>query len=361
MGSRRQFFGQSALALIGLSSGAITAEPKNPTPLINAKTQKAIEQGLKYLASNGKNGVFGLKAYHGNTAITSLAARAFLAGGHLPGGGRHGKVVEQSLRFVLSQARPYRQFRGFLHNAKASPHGPMYEHGFATLFLAEAHGMIKEEKLAAQLKKTLTDAVDLIVRSQNREGGWRYAPTSKDADLTVTSCQVAALSMAKQSGMEVPKHVLDRALKYVKRCQDAQSGGFRYQAAKRMRGQFGNQAFARTAAGTCSLLNLGVKEGEEIKSSLQYLTKSRPVAPGKRLGGRAADVQYFYGHYFAVQVMRQMGGDQWKTWYSKIRDELLKAQEKDGSWRDGIDVHYGTAMALLILQAPNNYLPSVAK
>jgi hypothetical protein len=35
----------------------------------------------------------------------------------------------------------------------------------------------------------------------------------------------------------------------------------------------------------------------------------------------------------------------------------LKRQSDDGSWSDSISVEYGTAMACLILQMPNNYLP----
>ena len=40
-----------------------------------------------------------------------------------------------------------------------------------------------------------------------------------------------------------------------------------------------------------------------------------------------------------------------------IRDALLKRQNDDGSWSDSIGSEYGTSMALIILQMPNNYLP----
>jgi len=44
-----------------------------------------------------------------------------------------------------------------------------------------------------------------------------------------------------------------------------------------------------------------------------------------------------------------------------IREELLGKQRNDGSWLDPICVHYGTAMACIILQIPNNYLPILQK
>ena len=44
-------------------------------------------------------------------------------------------------------------------------------------------------------------------------------------------------------------------------------------------------------------------------------------------------------------------------WYPAIRNELLHRQEVSGFWADSICNEYGTAMALIILQIPNNYLP----
>ena len=52
------------------------------------------------------------------------------------------------------------------------------------------------------------------------------------------------------------------------------------------------------------------------------------------------------------------GGNYWQQWYPAIRDELLRSRQQDGSWFNGqICPHYCTAMALIILQIPNNYLP----
>jgi hypothetical protein len=40
---------------------------------------------------------------------------------------------------------------------------------------------------------------------------------------------------------------------------------------------------------------------------------------------------------------------------------LLGRQLAEGSWSDGICTHYATAMACIILQVPNNYLPFLQK
>ncbi len=79
-------------------------------------------------------------------------------------------------------------------------------------------------------------------------------------------------------------------------------------------------------------------------------------------GGLGLDMHYFYGHYYAVQAMYTAGGTYWKEWYPAIRDALVSSQDPaDGSWHDHVDQHYATAMACLILQVPNNYLPILQK
>ena len=71
-----------------------------------------------------------------------------------------------------------------------------------------------------------------------------------------------------------------------------------------------------------------------------------------------AEQYYFYGHYYAVQAMWHAGDRYWRRWYPAIRDELISLQLADGSWNDvQVCPEYGTAMACIILQMPNNYLP----
>jgi hypothetical protein len=55
--------------------------------------------------------------------------------------------------------------------------------------------------------------------------------------------------------------------------------------------------------------------------------------------------------------MWHVGGQYWARWYPAIRDALVARQAEDGSWSDSICMEYGTAMASIILQMPNNYLP----
>ncbi|MBL9125239.1 MAG: terpene cyclase/mutase family protein, partial [Planctomycetaceae bacterium] len=147
--------------------------------------QKAIAKGLAFLASRQKDdGSFGDAGYSRNTAVCALAGMAFMSSGSTPGRGPYGGNVDRCLDFILAHT----ENSGFINVEGATTHGPMYGHGFATLFLAEAYGMT----LRADIREKLSKAVQLIVQTQNREGGWRYQPVRQDADISVTICQVMA-------------------------------------------------------------------------------------------------------------------------------------------------------------------------
>lgn len=308
--------------------------------LLNDGARRALQRGLSYLVrQQNEDGSFGVGIYDRNVGIASLAGMAFMAAGSTPGRGPHGKQLNKCLEFVLGQV----QETGFIASpGRAASHGPMYEHGFATMFLAEAYGMTSRGDIRDKLSK----AVQIIVNSQNSEGGWRYEPRKKDADISVTACQVMALRAARNAGIFVSdEKTIFPCLEYIKQCQNP-DGGFMYQASG------GMSSFARSAAGMVALYSAGVYTGNQIDSGLNYL---RSFLPRSEMGMR--EQNYFYGHYYAVQVMWHAGGSQWSQWYPAVRDSLISQQGSEGQWDDPLSSEYATAMSCLILQMPNTYLP----
>ncbi len=255
--SRRQtlgFLGASAVTPALLGQGVA---PKN---LITPETKQAIQRGLAYLASRQtEDGGFGNGGNSRDVAIAGLAGMAFMSVGNMPGRGRYGLQVNRCIEYIVDSARE----NGFLVAAGSNMHGPMYGHGFATLFLAEAYGMSQQ----TDVRPVLAEAVKLIVNSQNKEGGWRYAPNGTDADISVTICQVMALRAAKDAGIHVPNETIDRCVEYVKRSQNP-DGGFMY-----MLSAGGPSAFPRSAAGVVALYSAGIYKGNEVNSGIEYLLK----------------------------------------------------------------------------------------
>lgn len=341
---RRRFLG-GALAggcLLAAPGRSARAQPKDPektaAELITPATVRAIERGLNLLSTRqDEDGSFRSGGYSRNVAISALAGMAFLSSGSTPGRGRYGRNVERCIDFILANT----QESGFINVPNASSHGPMYGHGFATLFLAECYGMTRRGEIRDKLSK----AVNLIINTQNQEGGWRYQPVRRDADISVTICEVMALRAARNAGLFVPRDTVDRCTEYVKKSQNA-DGGFMYMI------QGGQSAFPRSAAGIVALYSAGIYEGPEITKGLQYLMGFLPQ--GNEFNRES---HYFYGHYYAVQAMWHAGGDYWSRWYPAVRDALVARQAEDGSWSDSICMEYGTSMACIVLQMPNNFLP----
>ncbi len=326
-----------------MPAGVALAQGRNPeknaAEMITPAAETAIRDGLAYLAAHQQeDGSFGTGGYRGNVALCGLAGLAFISSGSTPDRGPYGVHVSKCIDYLLLHAKE----SGFIVHAESAGYGPMYGHGYATLFLAECHGMSPRLGLREKLSK----AVALIVDTQNKDGGWRYQPQRLEAaDISVTVTEVMALRAAKNAGIHVPKETVDRCKVYVQRSQNP-DGGFMYMITG------GESAFARSAAGVVALQSAGIYEGPEITKGLAYLMTFLPqaaVVPQEQ--------HYYYGHYYAVQAMWHAGGENWNRWYPAVRDELIANQHHDGSWSDSISDDFATSMALLVLQTPNNYLP----
>jgi len=307
--------------------------------LVTPAAERSIERGLKWLASQQHDdGSFATGPYRGNVAICALVGMAYLSGGSTPGRGPYGRQVDRCTAYILANVRP----SGFI-SAGDTGNGPMYGHGFATMYLAECDGMSPR----LDIREKLAKAVKIIVNCQNKEGGWRYPPEVVEAaDISVTVCQVMALRAARNAGLFVPNEVVDLAIKYIKRSQNP-DGGFMYQI------QGGREsAFPRSAAAVAALYSAGIYRGAEIDKGLAYLMQFLPAEGAARREG-----YYFYGQYYAAQAMWQAGGQHWIRWYPAIRDELIGSQRDDGSWTSPEGNECATAMACIALQMPNNYLP----
>lgn len=328
--------------------GGRSAENAALADEITPELDQAIEKGLAYLVTEqGSDGSFGSGRFGKNVAVAALAGIALLADGNLPGRGERAKNLEKALEFILSTSAE----TGLL--AADSTNGPMYGHGFAALFLGEVYGMTQgggDTKLASRTHDALVKAVTLIERSQNSEGGWRYNPVPFDADVSVTICQIMALRSARNAGIEVPKETIDRAVEYVRQCQNT-DGGFRYQLSN------GFSAFPRSAAGVASLYYAGIYKDDALDRGIKYLTEA-----GLGAKDQNSSAHYFYGHYYAVQSMYLAGGESWATWWPHIRSELMAKQKQNGAWEDpSVGPAYGTAMALIVLQMPRRILPIFQK
>ena len=181
----------------------------------------------------------------------------------------------------------------------------MYCHGMAALALTQVYGMTGDE----DVKKVTKKAIDLIVKTQNNEGGWRYDP-SPDRRGHLRHHH-AGDGPSRREGLRActcPDKTMNDSIKYINKCHDPRSGGYRYQPYS------AGPGYARTAAGVCVLQLCGEYEADEIKKAVEYMERT-----GDDRG------HYWYGHYYAAHALNQVGGETWEKYYKKMRDMLLGA------------------------------------
>ena len=335
-----------SLLLVVAQLGQGGAPPTAPAPTTvevvaektTTKLREAVDRGLAAMARMQlADGSFGTGRYERHVGVSALSGLALMADGNLPDRGRYAPQVRRCLDFILDHVTA----SGLI--AAETSHGPMYGHGFAALMLAEVLGSSHRDQ---DVHDALLRAVDLIVRTQNEAGGWRYQPVPTEADVSVTICQVMALRSARHAGLPVPVETIDRAVQYVRDCQNP-DGGFRYMLRN------GPAAWPRTAAGVATLYYAGIYQDEVIDQGLAWLLEhADPTSSAARTS------HWYYGHYYAMQAMYQAGGERWDAWWRSASEALLARQTPEGAWQDPhVGAAYGTSMALIALQLPEGLLP----
>jgi len=316
-----------------------------------AESEAAVERGLAWLALHQARdgswhfdlsdcrcdgGCRNQGTVGSTTAATGLALLPFLGAGHTHLEGRYRETVTRGLYYLTSRQQPTPR-GGDLSE------GTMYGHGVATLALAEALGMTRDDALA----KPLSDAVRFIVTAQDLHGGgWRYLP-GQAGDTTVTAWQFAALKSASLAGVAVPSPTIDGVARFLDRVQTPDGTAYGYLAPEARP--------CTSAIGLFCRLHLGWERREAIERGLTVLAKPGP-APAQ-----------IYRNFYLAQALLQAEHRAWPRWNARNRDQLVSLQgttgHEAGSWfvpeRDtapgGRLAH--TALAVLTLEVYYRILP----
>jgi len=339
-GSKAQISGARLAGFLAVASflaNSLMAQ-QDGAPELTARASESIGRGLKYMLSvQQKDGSLCRAEKQGEgkyaVGITSLGLMAFMANGHFPGSGLYAEPLDRAKDWLVEHAR--NRPDGFLG-------ATMYEHGLATLALSEMWGMTRDRADDDAIQEALEKAVDVILRSQNPDGGgWRYQPVSQNMqDTSVTAMVFIALASAKQAGIMVPDVATKRVVRYLEGAWDPEQGGFSYAPLGSKR-----QVTAACSAGGCYAAQLaGQRDTEMVSAAIRFL---------KKTGAGKSGGYYYYTHYYAVQAMVQAGDREYAEWYPLIRDALIAKQSKDGSWGAG----HETPMAVITLSTPHRYIP----
>jgi Prenyltransferase and squalene oxidase repeat len=300
---------------------------EGPTDLIPPDVENMYEKGLDFLVKSQKPDGSWADAMGSQPAVVALSVLSILAHGDDPNSGPYSRAVKRGLDFILSQQN---KTSGYIGSS-------MYNHGFSTLALAESYGAVDDPRLGPALQ----EAVKLILNSQsgNPFGAWRYSPTSRDADTTVSGAQLVALFAARNAGMGVPEEAMQKALRFYLNTQSG-DGGFGYTGP-------GGSNGPRTAIGALVFALAKKKSTDQFKAAMGFLNQ------GNASGGE----YYHYFLYYASQAYFQASTELWNEWNRVNLKVLLTTQNEDGSWTSNYGATFGTACSLLSVALNYRYLP----
>ncbi|MFO0825188.1 MAG: prenyltransferase/squalene oxidase repeat-containing protein [Gemmataceae bacterium] len=280
--------------------------------------EEAVMLGLAWLTQVQK--ADGGWVYDGGRArdtapATGMAVLAFLGAGQSHKEGRYKQTVQAGLDWLIkdletSQSPRSGHFKGAFD---------MYGQGIATLALCEAYAMTQD----ADLREPAQRALDYIQKGQGVNGSWGYqAPGT--GDTSIVGWQVQALHAGQLAGLNVDDKVIKKAVAFLEQVSPGQT-----------KSSYGYDNSGRAAPGT-SLTAIGLlcryyidgwrRHNAAFVEGTKGLMKRAPKPD--QSGKFPIDVDLYY-YYYATQVVRFLGGDEWKDWNEGVK-------ELDGTRKGGM-------------------------
>jgi hypothetical protein len=310
-------------------SDGLTERYRDPIP---EDLESAYIRGIEFLTKTQSAQGEWADQYGQQPGVIGLAMMSILAHGDDPNAGPYAPTIKRALDAILKQ-----------QNASTGYIGQtMYNHGFATLALAEAYGMVDDPRIGPALKK----AVDFITSCQktNPFGAWRYTPDARDADTTVSGAQMMGLYAARNAGIEVSDEAIKKGVDFFVKCQGP-DGGIGYSNAS------GPNA-TRSAIAVLVFALARQYDTVPMKACYRYVEKAMRAGAGP---------YEFYHEYYLSQALFQANESAWETWNKENIKRMISRQQRDGSWQGNFGTTYSTASALLSMALNYRFLPIYEK
>lgn len=351
------------LSSAALMAALITVEPAR-TDDQPAEVRRAVDKGLAWVArTQSPDGHWEANGGAYPTAMTGLGGMALLMEGSTIRDGKYADKIRKAVDWFMERS----QRTGLLGN----PNNPtesaryIYGHGYGILFLSQIYGEEEDGERRRKLDNILTKAVEFTGRAQTNRGGWGYVSAADGGNFdegSTTITQLQAMRAARNSGIKVPKSIIEGAQKYL-RDATTERGSIRYSLASG--GHEGGPALV--AAAIAGGFSTGEYNSPLVKKWFNYCRTAIPLTHGGRFGHDE------YTHYYYAQSLYLLGENgyaklfpesrdadrlTWSKYRKSAFDYIIKSQNNDGSWNSGnIGAIYTTAINLTILQLDNGTLP----
>lgn len=349
----------------------------------NDETRAAIDRGLNWLArqqhtdghwqfsdptkfQEGSDWV----DWKTHTGATSIALLAFLGAGNTQDNGDHQKTVEKGLDWLIAKQKRRGDDAGDFFDHQDYGRAPHYfAHSMATIAICEAYALTGD----AELREPAERAVAFLIRSQHpTKGGWGYMSLrDEDAEayMWVTGWGLMAMFTARAAGIEIDREDFQRTSRFVDSVMIPEGRGYKN------RSHDGDPPRASLLAeGLLARQYLGwERDHPALRNGLEVMRDPANLPawePGRR---------DLYAWYHEAEVLHNMGGDEFDTWYARVQRLVVDNQQKGsrrppddtyGSWHpteprgpvfevqdDKLGRLYSTCMCLLILESPFRHMP----
>lgn len=328
--------------------------------------EEAVMKGLRWLKSTQNPD--GSWTGSNQTAMTGLAILAYLGHCETPLSEEFGESCLKGITWLVNH--------GMSQNGRLTTTGDhiqqVYEHAIATYALAESATFCKQLNITVpNLVEVTQKAGQYIIDHQHkRSGGWDYGfsvDSGRGGDLSVSAWMIQALKACSHTGIEFKRitPALRKSIDYVAERQGG-DGGFGYVG----KGDHAVEGYnTLTGAGVLSLQMAGKGSHAAARAGAKYIEEKSRFDYNTKF----ADL---YGHYYEGQAMMNRGGDQWKKYNNLFRDQVLKNQAEDGSWKapgggqklravaaDRLisNTHYRTCLCILMLEVYYRFLPGTGE
>ena len=329
-------------------------------PGSSTTTRAAVERGARWLASvQGADGGWGqdggdpssirrdqpFESQGNDVANTALAALALLRAGD-----KYRPNVERAVDFIMKRVEASPVDGLSITNGTPTQVqrklGPFIDTFVATMLLAKVDGTFNKST-NAKVRSGLQKCIAKIERNQTKDGSWNAG--GGWAPLLGTSLASRSLDEAQKKGLAVNRDVLARLDAYTLKNQKdrdsmARGGG--------IGGAGSGAGVGRSVAETVVVSGaLPAAAGVHLYQDAQALEQLSRTPESRQqnakeiaaINGRLGDTKFvegygsiggeeFFSYLNISDSLKRSGSKEWKDWYSKISEKILKLQNNDGTW-----------------------------
>ncbi len=356
----------NAVATIALAV-LTAANPREPT---TDEFKPCVEKGLKWLAAQQHaDGSWASRNDRYPTTTTTLAGLALLAEGSTPQSGTYAHQLRKAVAWIDKNATE----SGLLATSTGETGRNVQGHAHALLFLACAHETDDDPECRKQIGKLLSRAVAFAEDSQGNRGGWGLVSSRERAngdDSFTTLLMLQGLFAARKAGIAVPPKLTDAATNYLVKATNAAGGVFPRAIDANFPGAGTGQVQLTSGSAATLLMHDGLRPDAlrrwvaNLKPNIGLrLTRVNSASAFTNLQiARAAFALGENGHARLDPNALVTDLVRWSSYRAVAYGALKTEQSADGSWPDTLNgPAHSTAIALIILQLENDYVPAFAR